>query len=147
MKKRILTKTSVFPVNKEIVYNMLKRFDILSRVATPYMKFTPVNQAKDLIWQEGEVYRLKAKLFGFIPIGVHQITVIEFNQNTRIYTNEKDPLVAIWNHEIILKELGSNKTEYTDRVEIYAGWRTIFVYLFAKVFYAHRQKKWVKMLR
>ena len=34
-----------------------------------------------------------------------------------------------------------------DRVEIHAGWKTFFVWLWAEAFYAHRQKKWIRLLR
>ena len=37
--------------------------------------------------------------------------------------------------------------KYTDIVEIDAGWKTVFVYLWAVCFYMHRQKKWIKLLR
>lgn len=42
--------------------------------------------------------------------------------------------------------IDDNVTEYTDEVEIYAGWKTPIVYLWAKMFYGHRQKKWIKLL-
>ncbi len=88
----------------------------------------------------------KTKLLGIIPFGTHHIQVIEFNIDKRIYTNEQNTYIPVWNHEIVLKESGKQQTEYTDRVEIYAGWKTYFVYLWAKLFYAHRQKKWIKIL-
>lgn len=54
--------------------------------------------------------------------------------------------VPVWNHQIILREIERDRTEYIDEVELYAGWKTPFVYLWAKYFYAHRQKKWLKLL-
>lgn len=39
-----------------------------------------------------------------------------------------------------------NTTQYTDEVEINAGWKTIFVYMWANAFYAHRQRKWKRLL-
>ena len=35
----------------------------------------------------------------------------------------------------------------TDRVEIHAGWKTVFVWLWANAFYAHRQRKWIRLLK
>lgn len=46
----------------------------------------------------------------------------------------------------MLHSKNSTETEYTDEVEIGAGWKTPFVYLWAKAFYSHRQKKWIKLL-
>lgn len=34
-----------------------------------------------------------------------------------------------------------NGTKYTDIVDIDAGWKTVFVYLWAVCFYSHRQKE------
>jgi len=50
-------------------------------------------------------------------------------------------LVARWDHliEIVPEAAG---TRYTDTVTIEAGWRTPFVAVFARVFYAHRQRRW-----
>lgn len=54
--------------------------------------------------------------------------------------------VPTWNHRILLKPLGEKESQYTDVVEIYAGWKTPFVCLWAKIFYSHRHKKWLKLL-
>lgn len=40
-----------------------------------------------------------------------------------------------------------NGTKYTDIVDTDAGWKTVFVYLWAVRFYSHRQKKRIKMLK
>jgi hypothetical protein len=119
----------------------------LQYIASPYATFTPINGSDELIWKEGETFSFRFKLFGVIPFGIHTIKVIDFDEATyRIYTNESNTHVPIWNHSILLKPLGDNGSQYTDEVEIYAGWKTPFVYLWAKRFYAHRQKKWLKLL-
>ena len=97
------------------------------------------------VWEVGRSFSFDFKMFGFIPLGVHVINVKEFNPDN-IYTNEGNPFCPVWNHRIILKETADGKTEYTDEVEIGAGWKTPFVYLWAKAFYSHRQKKWIKLL-
>ena len=56
------------------------------------------------------------------------------------------PMDGAWNHEIILEELQGNRCRYTDKVDIDAGWKTIFVWMWANCFYTHRQKKWIKLL-
>ena len=45
-----------------------------------------------------------------------------------------------------LKPIDHDHTGYTDEVEIHAGWKTPFVCLWAKLFYAHRQRKWIRLL-
>ncbi len=142
----ILRKTSIFPASKEVVCEKLKGFDSLAEVAHPYMSFSPVNEDNNFIWEGGKDYLFKIKLFTIIPFGVHKIRLIEVNED-RIYSNEGNKNVPIWNHEIILREISDNETEYSDIVEIHAGWKTFFVYLWANLFYAHRQRKWIKIFK
>lgn len=72
--------------------------------------------------------------------------MIRFSEDEGIYTHEGNEHVPAWNHEIILKDLQGGFCEYTDRVEIGAGWKTPFIYLWAYCFYAHRQRKWIRIL-
>ncbi len=145
-KSKIVKITSMFPASKKEVFGLLQEFKMLSQIAYPYITFTPINDDENFLWKEGETFVFRVKLLGYIPFGIHKINVIEFKENTRIYTNEQNTYVPVWNHEIVLKELGKQKTKYTDIVEIYAGWRTYFVYLWAKLFYAHRQRKWIRII-
>ncbi len=146
MKTRTVKRTSIFQSSKSEVFALLQDFATLNTIARPYITFKPVNAAAQIRWQEGETFVFKAKLLGFIPFGTHTINVVDFSEAGRIYTNETNTYVPVWNHEIILKEIGENNTAYTDEVEIFAGWKTYFVYLWASLFYRHRQKKWIKIL-
>ncbi len=145
-KTKIVKVSSIFPASKKRVFELLQGFEILSEIAYPYITFKPLNGDNNLIWKVGETFVFKAKLLGFIPFGTHTIRVREFDYNTRIYTNESNTYVAVWNHEIVLNEIDNEKTLYTDEVEIYAGWKTAFVYIWAKLFYKHRQRKWISIL-
>ncbi len=148
MKSKTITKTSRFPASGRDIFNKLKLIQTLLYIASPYATFIPVNKNDDLMWKKGETLSFRFKLFGAIPFGVHTIKVIDFDEETyQIYTNESNTFVPIWNHRIILEPLGENDSQYTDIVEIYAGWKTPFVYLWAKSFYSHRQKKWLKILK
>ncbi len=145
MKSKTVNASSIFPASKDQIFDLLKDFETLSQIARPYVSFEPIDGETDLIWQEGKTFVFKTKLFGFIPFGSHKIKVLEFNKN-RIYTNESNTFVPTWNHEIVLEEIDQNQTKYTDKVEIFAGWKTPFVYLWAKLFYHHRQRKWIEIL-
>lgn len=70
------------------------------------------------------------------------IHVIDFSRHS-IYTNESNTHVPVWNHKILLNALPDGTTEYSDEVEIGVGWKTIFVWLWAKCFYSYRQKRWM----
>jgi len=143
--KMIVKKTSVFPAEQSNVFALLQRFDTLAYIAKPYVTFKNIDGQTELVWKVDRSFSFIFKMFDFIPLGIHIIHVKEFNIDN-IYTNEGNPFCPIWNHRIILKKTADRKTEYTDEVEIGAGWKTPFVYLWAKAFYSHRQRKWIKLL-
>jgi len=148
MKKSIVTRTSVFPSPINVVFNRLKELNTLQYIAAPLATFTPLNGAENLVWRKDEDFKFRFKLFNILPFGIHTIHVVEFDEGScGIYTHETNTHVPIWNHRILLKSTGAGETQYTDEVEIYAGWKTPLVYLWAKFFYAHRQKKWIKLLQ
>ena len=49
-------------------------------------------------------------------------------------------LVKVWDHKITLEDF-RGMTRYTDVVEVHAGPLTPVAFLFAKAFYAHRQRR------
>ncbi|MDD3920405.1 MAG: hypothetical protein PHO41_04445 [Eubacteriales bacterium] len=147
LKNRNVVKTSVFPAPKEVVFDKLKELKTLQYIAKPYATFLPDNGQDNLIWKENAVFSFRFQLFGWIPFGTHTITVISFSEDGGIYIHEHNPHVPIWNHRIVLEQIDQNRTQYTDEVEIGAGWKTPFIYLWAKAFYAHRQRKWIALLR
>ncbi len=142
---KIVERSTVLPAPKSRVFALLGELRTLQYIAAPYIYFAPVDAANGLRWRAGETFVFRTKLFGIIPFGQHTIRVVAFDPN-RIYTNEGNRHVPVWNHEIILRELDGGRTSYTDRVELFAGWKTPFVYAWATLFYAHRQRKWRKLL-
>lgn len=139
-------KTSIFPASEKEVFKRLQRLKTLQYIAYPMATFTPVNGNNRLVWKEGTTSSYKFRLFGIIPFGVHTIKVIHFGLKKGIYTNESNTHVPIWNHKILIEKIDDNNTKYTDIVDIDAGWKTVFIYLWAVCFYSHRQKKWVQLL-
>ncbi len=141
----IVHKTSVFPAKREVVFEKLQRLETLQAVAAPYASFTPTSKDADSVWRVGGVSSYRFKLFGFIPFGTHTIRIERFDMDA-IQSREHNEHVPTWDHRIILRDKGE-ETEYTDEVEIGAGWKTPFIWLWAEAFYAHRQRKWMKMLK
>ncbi len=141
----IVQKTSVFPASRDVVFQKLQRPETLQTIAKPYAAFEPVDNAAT-IWTVGSKSSWRLRLFGFIPFGTHTIRIVRFAPG-RISSQEGNEHVPVWNHDILLVPIDENHTEYTDRVEIQAGWKTVFVWLWAKAFYAHRQRKWIRLLR
>ena len=139
-------KTSVFPAGRREVFCQIRKLATLQEIAWPYATFTSTDGNEDMNWEPGKTASFRFRLFGIIPFGTHTIHVVRFSETEGIYTHEWNEHVPIWNHEIILRELTDKTCEYTDRVEIDAGWKTVFVYLWARCFYTHRQKKWIRIL-
>ncbi|MBR5644182.1 MAG: hypothetical protein IKW77_08345 [Salinivirgaceae bacterium] len=142
---KTVVKTSVFPAAKEEVFAKLKTLKLLQQIAWPYATFTPVGNEIST-WEPNSCSSYKFKLFGLIPFGTHTINVISFDLENGIYTQEGNKHVPVWNHRITLVDMPDNQCVYSDIVEIDAGWKTPFVFLWAKCFYAHRQRKWLKIL-
>ncbi|MBB5020191.1 hypothetical protein HNQ59_003508 [Chitinivorax tropicus] len=55
-------------------------------------------------------------------------------------------LIRRWDHHITLLE-SDQGTRYIDHMEIDAGWLTPAIWLLAKCFYVHRQRRWLKLAR
>lgn len=140
-------KSSVFSASVEEVFARLQKLKTLQYIAYPYATFEAVNGEEELIWKKDNVFSFRFKFFGLIPFGVHTIKVIRFSLEEGILTNETNTHVPVWNHEIVLERVDANTTKYTDIVEIDAGWKTVFVYIWAVCFYTHRQRKWRRILK
>ena len=141
----IVTKSSVFPASRDVVFGKLQRLETLQYIAKPYATFEPVGAAMP-VWAVGGTSAYRFRLFGVIPFGTHTIRIVRFDPEG-ICSREGNEHVPVWNHDIALVPLDDSHTKYTDRVEIRAGWKTPFVWLWANAFYAHRQRKWVRLLK
>ena len=141
----IVQKTSVFPVSWETVFQKLQQIETLQFIAWPYASFTPVGEPLHT-WSAGSTSSFRLRLFGIIPFGTHTIRIVRFDPDG-VSSREGNVHVPVWNHEIRLRELDGSHTAYTDRVEIRAGWKTPFIWLWAGAFYRHRQRKWIRLLK
>ena len=141
----VVERTSVFPADRDAVFQKLRQLGTLQAVAAPYATFEPVQDAATA-WAVGGTSAYRFRLFGCIPFGTHTIYIVRFDPDG-ISSREGNEHVPVWNHDIRLKPLEGGRTEYTDRVEIRAGWKTPFVWLWANAFYAHRQRKWIWLLK
>ncbi len=141
----IVRKSSVFSASREAVFEKLQKLETLQYIAKPYASFEPVG-AKEPVWKAGSTSAYRFRLFGLIPFGTHTIHIIRFDPEG-VSSHEGNGHVPVWNHDITMIPLDACHTEYTDQVEIRAGWKTAFVWLWANAFYAHRQRKWIRLLK
>ena len=140
----IVQRTSVFPADKDAVFQKLRQLSTLQAIAAPFASFEPVGDGA-CTWEVGGTSAFRLRLFGCIPFGTHTIHIVRFDPDG-VSSREGNEHVPAWNHDIRLRPLDDGRTEYTDRVEIHAGWKTAFVWLWAEAFYAHRQRKWIRLL-
>ena len=141
----IVERTSIFPAGCDTVLEKLQHLETLQYIAAPYAAFVPVENAVHT-WTEGSTSSYRFRLFGFLPFGIHTIHIVHIGPDG-IRSREGNRHVPVWNHDIRLQALDEARTAYTDRVEIHAGWKTPAVWLWASLFYRHRQKKWIRLLR
>ena len=140
----IVRKTSLFPACQEEVFTTLQRLETLQYIAFSYASFVPVDGNAEMVWQVGSTSSFHFKLFGIIPFGTHTIRIESFDINS-IQSREHNEHVPVWDHKITLRDMGE-KTAYTDEVDIKAGWKTPFIWIWAKAFYGHRQRRWIRLL-
>ena len=141
----VVQKTSLFPASKEIVFCKLQQLKTLQYIAWPYAAFEQIGETVST-WEAGSTSAYRFRLFGVIPFGTHTIHIVRLDPDG-ISSREGNEHVPVWNHDITLKAVDAKHTRYTDRVEIQPGWKTVFIWLWANVFYAHRQRKWIRLLK
>ena len=124
----------------------VKSSRLLLHVAKPFISFVPIapSQLPDE-WAEG-TYWVSLNLFGIIPFG-KQAIVISYPSSApfTLRDNGHSALIHKWDHVITVEPSGSG-TLYRDRIIINAGILTPFIWLFAQLFYRHRQRRWRQLV-
>ena len=141
-----ITISSILNSTAEKIWNKLLNIETLIEICKPMARFKSITNENKLEWGLGKEYIFKLFIYGFLPLGEHRIILEKMDkENKIIMSKEHNNIVKVWNHKILLENTGTNKTKYTDEVEIYAGVFTLFVAVWAKMFYRHRQKKWIEI--
>ncbi len=146
MARTIVLETEI-PADIEKVWQEVRTSRLLHYITRGFVRFVPTRTKPfPEIWVEGE-YRAWLLLFGFIPIG-WQIIAIEDQppegEVRRIRDNGRRMMIRTWDHMIEIKPSGM-QTHYVDQITVEAGILTPLVASFAKAFYAHRQRRWVRL--
>ena len=140
-----VTLSTTLACTPDAAWERVQTSALLLHVAAPLIRFTPKGAAAfPERWQPGE-YRAWMWLFGVLPIGWQAVVISEppGDGATRfIRDNGYGPLIRRWDHWIAIAPGPGGTTHYTDRVEVAAGLLTPLIAGFARVFYAHRQRRW-----
>ncbi len=138
-----------FACTESELWEKLRKPQSLQFVASPLLVFEPAEPGgPGGEWETGRDYPLKLYFLGFIPLGRHIIRLVTVDrEQKRISSRESGLLARVWNHEISFREIAPGLVSYSDDIEIRAGWLTPVIWLFAHVFYRHRQRRWKVLLR
>ena len=140
--------STYFNCTQEKFWKKISQPKSLQFVASPILTFKPIDEGVlDNEWIVGKPYHLKLYFLNILPLGHHEIKLITINKETNtIVSNESGKLVPLWNHTINFSQVKPNKLHYTDKIEIKASWLTPAIWLFAHIFYRHRQRRWKILL-
>ncbi len=96
---------------------------------------------------EGESIELRLKLLNAIPANRHTLELIEVNDATRTArTRERGGVLETWNHTIHVEPLTEKTCRYYDSIDLDAGALTPIALTIANAFFAHRQRRWHKLV-
>ncbi len=140
---------TILPCTESQLWQKISQPTSLQYVASPILGFVPA-RGDELTgqWRVGCTYRLKLYFLKLIPLGWHTIRLLKMDKKTNTISSQESGLLAqVWNHNISFREVASGKVSYTDEIEIQAGWLTPAIWLFAHLFYRHRQRRWKVLLK
>ncbi len=143
-----LSVSTVFRTDEATMWEKLVQVATLQHVAAPWLVFEfrdPPEAPR--AWAVDTPYRVSLSLFGVIPLGHHEIRIVEIDTDQKVLvSNEHGRLTKQWDHRITLEPIDQSHLRYTDQLEIRAGLLTLPVWLFAQLFYRHRQRRWAALL-
>lgn len=130
----------------------VKKTKLLLHVTSPLLTFELLEPPELPQTFGDEPLHFKLKLLGLLPIGRQWVVPIIVTDNStsgaqeyKIRDNGSGSMAKVWDHLITISESADGRTNYSDRVEIQAGVLTPFVWLFANIFYRHRQRRWRRL--
>ncbi len=134
------------PCSLEQAVAEVKQPRLLFHIARPMVYFAPCDGTViPEQWRE-RTYWFQLKLLGILPFG-KQAVRISFQERPGCFTvrdNGFSALIRKWDHRITITE-NNGEVIYRDQLELDAGILTPFVWVFARVFYGHRQSRWRKL--
>lgn len=119
---------------------------LLQYVAHPLLSFSSLRGSNlPQTWTTG-THWVRLKLFGFLPFG-RQAIVISMPDVPNAFAIRDagySALIPVWDHLITI-ESSPGGVRYRDQVEVRARVLTPVVWLFAQIFYRHRQRRWLRL--
>lgn len=146
MRVRLTTRLAAPP---ERVWDEVQTSRLLEHVAAPLVRFRATKPPElPAVWSDA-TYEVQMLVFGWLPAGRQLIRISRsaFGPARLLRDDGAGQLATMWDHTIRVEPGLGGGTEYTDIVEVRAGVLTPFVWIFAEVFYRHRQRRWRALVK
>ena len=118
------------------------------RTVTRGLLTMPAIRGRNDVWQEGETVVGWVFLFGVVPFSRHHLCVARIDDSERtLSSREHGGLLKKWNHDIVVTSIDAQRCSYRDRIDVDAGVFTPVVGMYARWFYAMRQRRWRALAR
>jgi hypothetical protein len=131
------------------VWDEVQTSRLLEYVAAPLVRFRAVDPPElPPVWSDA-TYEVRMLVLGWLPVGRQLIRISRStNTTTRELRDDGSGRIARrWDHTIRVEPASDGRTKYTDDVEVRAGILTAFVWVFAQLFYRHRQRRLCELAR
>lgn len=141
--------STMLDTSAERAWTEVQTSRLLEYIAWPLLTFAPIGSARlPAQWRES-VHPVRLRALGLWPLGEQRIvTTKPMLGPDRYQLRDKGSgdLVSRWDHMITIESAGPSRCRYTDEVDVSAGVLTPFVWAFARIFYAHRQRRWRRLV-
>lgn len=136
----------------DTVWPEVQTATLLQHIAWPIVRFIPAEPAAFGKFEDGGRYPVKLRLLGLIPFGKQWIVTSLHESGSgdwpkQLRDNGHSALIDRWDHWITIAPGADGGTQYSDEVDVSAGIMTPFIWLFAQIFYWHRQRRWRGLAR
>lgn len=138
-----------FPASPERVWELAIMLETLQFIARPLLSFKPLDPLPGGVFRAGTCCRFSLRFLGFFPLGIHRILILSCDKREGLIRSfEHGSLTRQWNHTIRMQPAQDGKTLYWDILEIEGVYGiTWLITAFAWIFYKHRQRRWLRLLR
>ncbi len=141
-----LTLRQLLPCPFEQAVAQIKTPRLMQFIAHPLVKFLPADGTRVPDEWEATTYWFDLKLFGLIPFGKQAVSISfpESKEGFRLRDNGHSALITRWDHQIRISREGE-QVMYEDNIDLNAGLLTPLVWVFARIFFGHRHRRWRKL--
>ena len=139
--------STVLPCTVDQAVSQVMTTRLLQYIAYPLVSFESLDAAPlPDTWSAGTQW-VSLTLLRFIPLG-RQAIVISMPPADRGFALRDagySSLIPVWDHLITIESVASGIL-YRDRVDVQARVLTPIIWLFAQIFYRHRQRRWRQLV-